>query len=92
MNLNLNQFATEAEANFWATKLGNALPQFGTPVPFIPQYGGPFSTPASGDEKFYSLRWPNGHESNVGLIRTIFGLYGDWFGLAALAMEISQGK
>ena len=90
--MNFDQFSTEAEANFWAAKMIEVLPQFGKPSVFIPEYGGPFATPASGDEKFFHLKWSNGHESNVGLIRNLFAIYGTWMATVVMAMEISQGK
>lgn len=62
-----NQLSTEKDIAF----VKEAVAVFGVPVVdvFIPEYGGPFVPPDAGDKKFWFLKFANGKELNVGLVK-----------------------
>ena len=82
--MNPSQFATLAEAQAIAKKLGtvgggvkpyNADDNDASGI-YIPSYFGPFPAPSIGDAKFYHFRFENGAEGfNVGLIRTFMQVF-----------------
>ncbi len=63
-----NQLSTPAEAAEIARKLG--LLGGGVIRTYVPEYGGPFAPPESGDSKFLHFDFANGASGfNVGLVR-----------------------